>query len=85
MIIAVSQNQDPCISNQRIYYFTNHITLLNMSRVEGTVKWFSNKKGYGFVEPTSEGATTTEDIFVHQSSVKSDGYRTLVSVLNLHD
>lgn len=48
-----------------------------MSRVQGTVKWFSNKKGYGFIEPTSDNAPTTEDIFVHQSSINSDGYRTL--------
>jgi cold shock CspA family protein len=50
-----------------------------MARVQGTVKWFSNKKGYGFIEPTSDNAPTKEDIFVHQSSVKSDGFRTLVS------
>jgi protein lin-28 len=47
-----------------------------MSRLQGTVKWFSNKKGYGFITP-AEGSTTSEDIFVHQSSLKSDGYRTL--------
>lgn len=49
-----------------------------MSRIQGTVKWFSNKKGYGFIEPTSDNATTKEDVFVHQSSVESGGYRTLV-------
>lgn len=49
-----------------------------MARVQGTVKWFSNQKGYGFVEPTSDNAETKDDIFVHQSSVTSDGYRTLV-------
>eukprot|EP00541_Cyclophora_tenuis_P003857 CAMPEP_0116549970 /NCGR_PEP_ID=MMETSP0397-20121206/5171_1 /TAXON_ID=216820 /ORGANISM="Cyclophora tenuis, Strain ECT3854" /LENGTH=284 /DNA_ID=CAMNT_0004074757 /DNA_START=35 /DNA_END=889 /DNA_ORIENTATION=- len=49
-----------------------------MTRVQGTVKWFSNKKGYGFIEPTSEDAPTKDDIFVHQSSVTSDGYRTLI-------
>jgi CspA family cold shock protein len=51
-----------------------------MSRIQGTVKWFSNKKGYGFIEPTSDNATTKEDVFVHQSSVESGGYRTLVSL-----
>ena len=50
---------------------------------QGTVKWFSNKKGYGFIEPTSENATTKEDVFVHQSSVESGGYRTLVSFARL--
>jgi CspA family cold shock protein len=36
---------------------------------EGTVKWFSNEKGYGFIE-RSEG----EDVFVHFSAIQSDGY-----------
>jgi len=46
-----------------------------MSKVTGTVKWFSNRKGFGFIEP-KEG----EDIFCHQTSIVSaEGeYRTLV-------
>ena len=46
-------------------------------KIQGSVKWFSNKKGYGFVTP-NEGSTVTDDIFVHQSAIHSDGYRTLV-------
>lgn len=38
----------------------------------GTVKWFSNQKGYGFIS-TAEG----KDIFVHHTAIQSDGYRTL--------
>lgn len=38
------------------------------------MKWFSNKKGYGFITPSSG---TTGDIFVHQSTISSEGYRTL--------
>jgi CspA family cold shock protein len=38
----------------------------------GRVKWFSNKKGYGFIEQ-QEG----EDIFVHFSSINSPGFKTL--------
>lgn len=45
-------------------------------KIQGTVKWFSNKKGYGFITP-KEGSVISEDIFVHQSAVHSDGYRTL--------
>lgn len=39
----------------------------------GTVKWFNNAKGYGFVRPEDGG----EDIFVHYSSIGMDGYKTL--------
>jgi cold shock protein len=39
----------------------------------GTVKWFNEKKGFGFiVDPEIPG-----DIFVHFSAIQSDGYRTL--------
>ncbi len=39
----------------------------------GIVKWFSNAKGYGFIEPDGGG----EDIFAHFSAIEADGYRTL--------
>ena len=39
---------------------------------KGKVKWFNNSKGYGFIERESGG-----DIFLHYSSIKVDGYRTV--------
>ena len=42
-------------------------------REQGTVKWFSNEKGYGFIE---RGAGA-EDVFVHHSAITMDGYRSL--------
>ena len=39
----------------------------------GTVKWFNNQKGYGFITPTEGGS----DLFVHMSSILMEGYKTL--------
>ncbi len=43
-------------------------------RVTGTVKWFSNAKGFGFI---TRGEDSGEDVFVHFRSIEGDGYRTL--------
>ena len=40
---------------------------------EGTIKWFSDQKGYGFVTPEGSG----KDIFVHFSALQGEGFKTL--------
>ncbi len=44
-----------------------------MSRVKGTVTWFSDTKGYGFAE-----ANGYADIFLHYTAIQGDGFKTLV-------
>jgi CspA family cold shock protein len=43
-----------------------------MAQYRGTVKWFNNAKGYGFL-----GRDNGADVFVHYSSIQLDGYKTL--------
>jgi len=43
-----------------------------MARINGTVKWFNNTKGYGFITQNI-GA----DVFVHYSAIQEEGYKTL--------
>jgi len=39
---------------------------------EGTVKWFNDRKGFGFIEQND-----APDVFVHHSGIKADGFKTL--------
>lgn len=47
--------------------------------VQGTVKWFNADKGFGFIAVEGE-----EDVFVHWSKIKSDGYKTLEDGQSVH-
>jgi CspA family cold shock protein len=44
-----------------------------MARVTGTVKWFNDAKGYGFITPENGD----KDCFVHHSAIQADGFRSL--------
>jgi CspA family cold shock protein len=43
-----------------------------VEKYEGRVKWFSNRKGFGFIEREQE-----DDVFVHFRAINQDGYRSL--------
>ena len=51
-----------------------------MSNETGTVKWFDNKKGYGFITPS----TGDKDLFVHMSGITMEGYKTLTEDQTVH-
>ncbi|HEX5632246.1 MAG TPA: cold shock domain-containing protein [Gemmatimonadales bacterium] len=44
-----------------------------MARVTGTVKWFNDAKGYGFITPENGD----KDCFVHHTAIQADGFRSL--------
>lgn len=50
-----------------------YIDIRKRSMAQGTVKWFNNSKGFGFIRPEDGG----EDIFAHYSTIQMEGYRTL--------
>jgi cold shock protein len=49
------------------------LRFLEQTMPAGTVKWFNDAKGFGFIEPEGGGA----DVFAHFSAVQMDGFRTL--------
>ena len=47
--------------------------MAEQERIQGTVRWFSRVKGYGFIQPDGQ----EKDVFVHFSAIIGEGYRNL--------
>jgi CspA family cold shock protein len=52
---------------------SRHNEVVPMARVSGTVKWFNDAKGFGFITPENG----EKDCFVHHTAIESDGFRSL--------
>jgi cold shock protein len=70
--------QDPCVValTPQVWQADNFLRQQSMQECNmshGTVKWFNDAKGFGFIEPEGGGA----DVFAHFSAVQMDGFRTL--------
>jgi CspA family cold shock protein len=70
--IRLASGTRGAVSALALVYLLEQKGVQSMSQ-QGTVKWFNNAKGYGFIQ-TEEGG---EDVFVHHTAIVAEGFRTL--------
>ncbi len=69
----VSTLESLLVANIAVNTGAQHQKEINMAQYSGSVRWFNNAKGYGFIGRDDGGP----DVFTHYSSIQSDGYKTL--------
>lgn len=71
---ASAKKRETCFSRSAPVYISEDTPFVekSMAQHQGTVVWFNNSKGYGFLK-TSSGT----EVFCHYSAIQSDGYRSL--------
>jgi CspA family cold shock protein len=71
-VIEFSDIETECRLNESRINFGKRLKQEKKTMAQGTVKWFSDQKGYGFIE-----ADGGDDVFVHHTEIQGSGFKTL--------